>query len=133
MHVYTYIQYIYTFKFVADTFILQNCNITSLSIGTIRASCDSSSHQILITLRCTNNCTNPMLVTYGNSPLTVRGLDPGIMYSVTVNVFDGDQVVLRHLTVMQNITVMGDKSGKNSVHVRMIMYEFRHILYIHYV
>ena len=52
-----------------------------------------------------------MLIAYGNSPLTVRGLDPGMMYSVMINVFDGNQVVLRDQTVTLTSTVMGDKSG----------------------
>ena len=69
-----------------DTFILQNCHVTSPSIGTIRALCDSS-HQIYITVTCTNNCTNPMVTASGNSPLTIGGLDPGIMYSIIINVF----------------------------------------------
>ena len=56
----------------------------------------------------------------GNSPLTVTGLDPGITYTVIVNVFNGNQVVLRdyrvmsNITVMGNITVMDDQSGKSS-------------------
>ena len=74
-------------------------------------SCDSS-HQIQITLICTNNCTNPELITNGSSPLMVGGLDPGMMYSVTINVFDGNQVVLSDETVTLTITVMSDKSGK---------------------
>ena len=94
-----------------DTFILQNCDVTLPSIGTIRVSCDSP-HQIIVTLTCTNNCTNPMMTSNGNSPLTVRGLDPGIMYSVTINVFNGNQVVFRNETVMKTIIVMGDQSGK---------------------
>ena len=84
--------------------------MTSPSIGTIRVSCDSS-HQILVTLTYTNNCNNPMVTGNGSSPLTVRGLDPGMMYSVIINVFDGNQVVLRDQTVTLTSTVMGDKSG----------------------
>ena len=97
-------------NYYTDTFILHNCIVTSPTAGTIRVSCDSS-HQIQITIRCTNNCTNPLLITYGNSPLTVRGLDPGRMYSVIINVFDGNQVVLSDQTVTLTSTVMGDKSG----------------------
>ena len=48
----------------------------------------------------------------GYSPLTVIGLDSRIMYSVTINVFDGNQVVLRDQTVMRTITVLSDQSGK---------------------
>ena len=74
-------------------------------------SCDSS-HLIQITLICATNCTNPELTTTGSSPLMVVGLDPGMMYSVTINVFDGNQVVLSDETVTLTITVMSDKSGK---------------------
>ena len=42
----------------------------------------------------------------------VGGLDPGMMYSVMINVFDGNQVVLSDKTVTLTITVMSDKSGK---------------------
>ena len=88
--------------------------MTSPSIGTIRVSCDSS-HQILVTLTCTNNCNNPMVTSNGSSPLTMRGLDPGMMYSVTINVFDGSQVVFSDQNVTQTITVMSDNSGKPTV------------------
>ena len=88
--------------------------MTSPSIGTIRVSCDSS-HQILVTLIHINDC-NPTLTSNGSSPLTVTGLDPGIMYYVIVNVFDGNQVVLSDQTVMRTITVMSDQSGKICVH-----------------
>ena len=47
-----------------------------------------------------------MVTSNGSSPLTVRGLDPGMMYSVTINVFDGNQVVLRGKIVRKTITVM---------------------------
>ena len=94
-----------------DTFILQNCTVTSPSTGTIRVSCDSS-HQILVTVTCTN-CNNPNMVTSsGSSPLTVGGLDPGMVYSVMINVFDGNQVVLRDQTVNLIITVMYVEPGK---------------------
>ena len=52
----------------------------------------------------------------GYSPLTVTGLDPGIMYSVIINVFDGNQVVLSDQTIMRSITVMSDQSSK-SIHI----------------
>ena len=94
-----------------DTFILQNCDATSPSIGTIRVSCDSS-HQIQVTLTCTNNCNNPVVNSSGNSPLIVRGLDPGIMYSVIINVFDGNQVVLSNSKVMEAVVVMISGGGK---------------------
>ena len=53
-----------------------------------------------------------MVTSNGSSPLTVRGLDPGMMYSVMINVFDGNQVVLSNQTVNQSITVMSGNSGK---------------------
>ena len=97
------------FDFI-DTYTLQNCTVTSPSIGIIRVSCDSS-HQILITVTCTN-CNNPNMVTSsGSSPLIVRGLDPGIMYTVMINVFDGNQVVLRDQTLDLTITVMNGGQG----------------------
>ena len=96
---------------ILGTFILQNCNVTPPSIGDIRVSCNSS-HQILVTVICTN-CNNPNMVTSsGNSPLIVGGLDPGILYSVMINVFDGNQVVLIDQTVERTILVMGNQSGK---------------------
>ena len=95
-----------------DTFILQNCVVTSSSIGTIKVSCDSS-HQIIVTLTRTNTCNNPMVTSSGNSPLIVTGLDPGIMYTVTINVFDGTQMILSDQTEIRNITVMSDQSGKS--------------------
>ena len=85
--------------------------MTSPSTGTIRVSCDSS-HQILVTVTCTN-CNNPNMVTSsGSSPLTVGGLDPGMVYSVVINVFDGNQVVLRGRVVTKTITVMNTTSSK---------------------
>ena len=47
-----------------------------------------------------------MVTSNGSSPLTVKGLDPGMMYSVTINVFDGSQVVLRGRVVIKTITVL---------------------------
>ena len=102
---------------LSDTFILQNCTVTSSSIGTIRVSCDSS-HQILVTLTCTNNCNNPMVTSNGSSPLTVRGLDPGMMYSVTINVFDGNQVVLRGQPVTSAVVVY--QLGKISIKLKYV-------------
>ena len=78
--------------------------MTSPSTGTIRVSCDSP-YQILATLTCTDNCNNSVVTIIGSSPLTVRGLDPGMMYSVTINVFDGNQIILRDLMITANITV----------------------------
>ena len=53
-----------------------------------------------------------MVTNSGSSPLTVGGLDPGMMYSVVINVFDGNQVVLRGRVVTKTITVMGTTSSK---------------------
>ena len=84
--------------------------MTSPTNETIRVSCDSS-HQILVTVTCTN-CNNPNMVTSsGSSPLTVGGLDPGMMYSVMINVFDGNQVVLRGRVVTKTITMMSTTSS----------------------
>ena len=58
-----------------------------------------------------------MMTSNGSSPLTVRELDPGMMYSVTINVFDGSQVVLRGRVIIKTITVMNATvtSGKSHV------------------
>ena len=93
-----------------DTFILQNCTVTSPSIGTIRISCDSP-YQILVTLKCSDNCNNHMVTIFGSSPLTVRGLDPGMLCSVTINVFNGTQVLFMELKMTENITVMDNNLG----------------------
>ena len=53
-----------------------------------------------------------MVTSNGSSPLTVRGLDPGMMYSVTINVFDGNQVVFMAQVVRKIITVINTTSGK---------------------
>ena len=55
-----------------------------------------------------------MVTSNGSSPLTVRGLDPGMMYSVTINVFDGNQIIFRDVMITANITVKYS-SGKISV------------------
>ena len=43
----------------------------------------------------------------------MRGLDPGIIYTVTINVFDGNQVIMSNQTEIRNSTVMSDQSGKS--------------------
>ena len=101
------------------TYYDRYCEATSSSIGTITVSCRFPL-EILVTLKCTNNCTIPELITYGSSPLTVRGLDPGVMYSVIINVFDGSHVVLNNQMEVRNITVMSDKSGEDYVHSRLM-------------
>ena len=94
-----------------DTFMLKNCDVTSPNAGTVRVSCDIS-HPILVTLTCTNNCNNPMITTNGSSPLIVTGLDPGVTYSVTVTVFNDNEVGLSDQTLTQTVTV---NSGSISV------------------
>ena len=91
---------------ILDTFVLYNCKAYSPSAGTIRVSCDSS-HQILVTLTCTNNCSNPLFITYGYSPLFIRMLDSEILYTVVVNVFHDNEVVLRNQTYMRPVFVKG--------------------------
>ena len=48
----------------------------------------------------------------GYSPLTVRELDPGKRYTVTINVFDGNQVVLNDKRITKTITVRSTTLGK---------------------
>ena len=86
--------------------------MTSLTVGTIRVSCDSP-YQILVTLTCTDNCNNPMVAMIGSSPLTVQGLDPGMIYSVTINVFDDTLVLFSEFKITENITVMHSNLGKH--------------------
>ena len=94
-----------------DTYVLRNCNVTSPSIGTIKVSCDSS-HQILVTVLCADLCTKYLATSNGYSPLTVRGLDPGEKYSVTISVFDGNQAVLSDERVIKIIRVRSTISSK---------------------
>ena len=56
-----------------------------------------------------------MVSSSGSSPLTVGGLDPKMMYNVMINVFDGNQVVLRAIVVTKTITFM---STTSSMYVR---------------
>ena len=95
---------------LADTFILQNCDVTSPSTGTIRVSCDSS-HQIQVTALCADECNDFIVTSNGYSPLTVRGLDPGKRYSVAIHVFDGNRVVLNGERVTKAITVINTTSS----------------------
>ena len=78
------------------------------TVGTIRISCDSS-HQIQATVLCADDCNNFIVTSNGYSPLTVRGLDPGKRYTVTISVFDGNQVVLNNERVTKVITVRNSK------------------------
>ena len=96
---------------VADTSILQNCDVTSPNIGTIRASCDTS-YQIQVTILCADECSNYTTISNGYSPLIVRGLDPGVRYIVTINAFDGIQVVFNDERVTKAITVINTTPSK---------------------
>ena len=48
-----------------------------------------------------------MFITYGYSPLIIRMLDTEIIYTVVVNVFDGNEMVLRNQTYMRPVLVQG--------------------------
>ena len=100
------------------TYDPSSCEANSLSVGTITVFCYHSL-EIVVSLTCTNKCTNPKLITYGKSPLTVGGLDPGVVYSVMINVFDGSHVILTDQTEVIKITVMNE--GKCSVHSKRIL------------
>ena len=63
-----------------------------------------------------------MVTSNGSSPLTVRGLDPGMIYSVTINVFDGNRVVLRGRVERKTITVIGVTVTSGKIHD---VYEFK--------
>ena len=63
-----------------------------------------------------------MVTSNGSSPLTVRGLDPGMMYSITINVFNGSQVVLRGKVERKTITVTNTTSSKICDSVTIHMY-----------
>ena len=91
-------------------FVLQNCEVTSPSVGTIRASCDSS-HQIEVNAICIQ-CSDLRVTSNGHSPLTVMGLDPGKMYSVSIHVFDGNKVVVNNEKVTKIIRVISATSSK---------------------
>ena len=67
-----------------------------------------------------------MVTSNGSSPLTVRGLDLGMMYSVIINVFDSNQVVFSNQMVIKTITVMNDESG--NLHNIYVLYV---LIYIH--
>ena len=95
---------------LADTFILQNCKVTSPSIGTIRVSCDSS-HQIQVNAVCPN-CNNKVETSNGYSPLTLMSLDPGKVYSVNIHVFDDNQVVSNIEVITKTIRVISTTSSK---------------------
>ena len=64
-----------------------------------------------------------MVTSNGSSPLIVKELDPGMMYFVIINVFDGNQLVLSDQNVTLSITVMSDDSGKSSYCIVYLMLE----------
>ena len=64
-----------------------------------------------------------MVTSNGSSPLTVRGLDPGMMYSVMINVFDGNEVVLRGRVVKKTITVINATVTSGKIVVCSIMFK----------
>ena len=64
-----------------------------------------------------------MVTSNGSSPLTVKGLDPGMMYSVMINVFDGNQVVLRGRVVTKTITVINTTVTSGKIVVCSIMFK----------
>ena len=68
-----------------------------------------------------------MVTSYGSSPLTMTGLDGGVTYGVIINVFDGNQVVLRCETVVKLITVMTNNSGEIYIHVCMVCSNLRNV------
>ena len=100
--------------------------MTSPNIGIIRISCDSS-HQILVTLSYTNNYSNPIVTSSGSSSLTVTGLDPGVLYIVAISLFDGNQVILRDLTVIKIIKVMSGKTTYICMCIYMYVHKLIHI------
>ena len=110
------------FLIFTGTTVLQNCTVTSPSAGTIRVSCDSP-YQILVNITCIGNCNNPMVTIIGDTPLTVRELDPGMMYSVAINVFKDNQIILRDLMITASITVknsLGEISIEATIHVTTV-------------
>ena len=68
-----------------------------------------------------------MVTSSGSSPLTVRGLDPGIMYTVMIDVFDGNQVITNQ-PVTTTITVKSNKSGEMSAHDNAYICMYVHML-----
>ena len=103
--------YIICLTLVAGTFILQNCNVTSPSVGTIRVSCDFS-HRIQIIAACVKGCSNSIVNGNGHSPLTLMGLDPGKVYVVTIHLLDGNELVLYNKGTTKSIRVINTTSSK---------------------
>ena len=65
-----------------------------------------------------------MVTVIGNSPIFVAGLDPGVMYSVTVDVFNNNQVGIPDQTVVQDIEVNSD-SGEMFIHDTTLKYKLK--------
>ena len=103
----------------ADTFILQNCEVTSPSVGTIRVSCDSS-HQIEVNAVCVQGRSNLKVTSNGYSPITVMGLDLGKEYTVSIHVFDGNQVVSNN-KIIRYIRVISTTSSKIVCSIQLVM------------
>ena len=57
-----------------------------------------------------------MMNNNGSSPVIIMGLDPGIMYTVKINLYDGDQVVMSNITVTDTITVSNNNTGRIPVY-----------------
>ena len=57
----------------------------------------------------------------GYSPLTVMGLDPGKPYTVTIHVFDGNQVVLNERIITKTIVVLSSTSSKIVCSMQTVM------------
>ena len=87
--------------------------MTSPSVGTIRISCDSS-HQIIVSIVCVAQCDKFGGGSNGYSPLTETGFDPGKVYTVFINLFDGklNQVMLNDERITQTVTVISTTSSK---------------------
>lgn len=79
--------------------------MASPNIGVIKISCDIP-HQISVIVQHMYSYYYYTRVN-GSSPVTVKGLDPGETYSVTVEVYDGNQVGLTDQKVTETITVKG--------------------------
>ena len=55
-----------------------------------------------------------MVTSSGSSPVIIMGLDPGITYTVKINLYDGDQVMMSNITVTDTVTV---SSNAGKIHI----------------
>ena len=85
--------------------------MTSPSVGTIRVSCDSS-HQIAVAIVCAAQCDKFSATSNGYSPFTETGFDPGKVYTVYIDLFDGNRVVSNDERITTTITVISTTSSK---------------------